>query len=148
MNKRITSLEELSDTITAVANRAVKYGAENTSSGNYIMGYDVFADLITEDDFRRYFDLIAAELEKREELLDLVVDHGAYELDCNFGLAYCPNYEWCEGDESTFGCSYEEWENTPALPVSQPLSMHQTAVIGQDFIRSTMRASGSGEGEK
>ncbi len=133
----IESLEALSDTITAIANRAVKHGTENTSSGNYIMGYDVFADLITEDDFRRYFDLIAVELEKREEVLDLVVDHGAYELDCNFGLAYCPNYEWCEGDESTFGCSYEEWEQTPARPVSQPLSMRRMAEIGKEAISST-----------
>ena len=43
--KKSCTLGELSDTITAVANRAVKYGSERTSSGNYIMGYDVFGDL-------------------------------------------------------------------------------------------------------
>lgn len=132
----IGSLEELSEAITAVANRAVKYGAERTSGGNYIMGHDVFRDLISESDFKRYFDLIAAELEGREELLDLAVDKGAYELDCNFGLAYCPNYQFCEGDEEIFG-SFEEWEKMETRPVSQPLSMRRMAEIGHEAILST-----------
>lgn len=134
--KKICTLEELSDAITAVANRAVKHGTEHTSSGNYIMGYDVFFDLMTEEDFRRYFDLIAAEVEGREELLDLVADRSAFELDCNFGLDYCPNYQFCDGDEEIFG-SFEEWEKMEAKPVAQPLSMRRMAEIGHEAILST-----------
>ncbi len=135
IEREIGSLEELSDVITAVANRAVKRGAERTSSGNYIMGHDLFRDLISESDFKRYFGLIAAELEGREELLDLFSDGGAYELDCNFGLAYCPNYEFRDGDEEIFG-SFEEWEKMETKPVSQPLSMRRMAEIGHEAILS------------
>ncbi len=138
----IVSLEKLSEAVTAVANRAVKYGAEHTSSGNYIFGAGDFGDLISPEDFVKYFDLIAAEVWTRKELLDLIADPATHELDCNFGLAYCPNYEWCDGDEVIFG-SYKEWENATALPVSQPLSMSRIAKIGEEAIRAVQEWFGN-----
>ncbi len=130
----ICSLEDLSDVITAVVNRAVEKGATSTTSGNYYMGYEAFSDLITEEDYLHYFDLIVYELQGREELLDLEVLYDSHELDCNFGLDYCPSYQFCEGDEEIFG-SFEEWEQTPTKPVSQPLSMHRMALIGENAVQ-------------
>lgn len=131
----ISSLEELSGAVTAIANRVIKYGAEHTASGNYIFDADHFDDLISPKDFTKYFDLIAAEVRSREELLDLTADSVRLELDCNFGLNYCPCYEWCDGDEAIFG-SYEQWKDTPTRPVSQPLSMHRMAQIGEEAVRA------------
>ncbi len=131
----IGSIGELSEVITAVANKAIKYGAEHTNSGNCIFYAGDFDDLILPEDFVKYFSLIAAEIQSREELLDLEADPVRYELNCNFGLTYCPSYEWCDGDEAIFG-SYEERKNTPVLPVSQPLSMYRLSQIGEEAIRA------------
>jgi len=38
------------------------------------------------------------------------------QFDINFALAYCPNYEWHEGDESMFG-SYEQFEQRSIKPL-------------------------------
>jgi len=70
----IGSIEELSKVITAVANKAIKYGAEHTNSGNYIFYAGDFDDLILPEDFAKYFSLIAVEIQSREELLDLEAD--------------------------------------------------------------------------
>lgn len=115
----IDSACALSATITAVANHAVKYGCEHTTSGNMILCYDAFKDLITEDDYKRFYGLICDELRSREEVLDLIANIGLGALDLDFALAFCPSYEWAPGDESTFGCSREEWEKTPIKPVAQ-----------------------------
>lgn len=136
--KPISTLAELSDAVTAVANRAIKHGAEHTGTGTYLFDADDFRDLISPEDFVRYFDLIAAEIGSRDELLDLSADGVTHKLDCNFGLAYCPSYQWCDGDEIIFG-SYEEWENAPTLHVSQPFSMHQMSQIGAETIDSVQK---------
>lgn len=38
------------------------------------------------------------------------------QFDINYALAYCPNYEWHEGDERTFG-SYEQFEKRQIEPL-------------------------------
>lgn len=134
----INSLADLSEAVTAIANRAIKYGTVHTLNGNYIFDAKDFCDLISQADFVKYFDLIANEVQSREELLDLEADPTKHRLDCNFGLAYCASYEWQDGDEATFECSYEEWENAPVLPVSQPLSMYRMSQIANEAISSTL----------
>lgn len=124
----IASIEDLSDVVTAVANRAVKWGAERTSSGNYILDHSDFADLISEEDFQKYFAFILHEIQARGEVLDVIPDQDSLELDIDFALNYCPHYEWADGDESTFNCSYEDWLRTPVKPVSQLQSLHQKAM--------------------
>lgn len=118
----ISGVKAVGEAITRVANHAVKYGCEHTSSGNMILTYDAFKDLIAEDDYKHFFGLICDELRSREEVLDLIAHSDIGALNLDFALAFCPNYEWMPGDESTFGCSREEWEKTPHKPVAQPTS--------------------------
>lgn len=87
----IDNLYELSNTITAVVNRALEIVTERSGSGQRYIDHDDVAGLISEEDYRNYFDLIASELSSREEVLDL--DTADYELDINCGLAWCKAYE-------------------------------------------------------
>lgn len=128
----ITDLRELNEVVNNVANYIVKEAAEKTSSGNWILEYDDVAHLISEEDYLQYFDLIENEVSSRGEVLDL--DTSDKSFDLIIGLAYCPNYEWCEGDERVFGCEREEWESKPAEPVSQPLSLNRMAEIGENAL--------------
>ncbi len=112
MNEKVESL------VIRVADRVVFYGTQHTNSGNYLIAYNNLADIISAEDYKRYFDLIADEIASREEVLDLQPDPVIGELDCNFGLSYCPCYEWVDGDEEIFGCSREEWEKTATMPVA------------------------------
>lgn len=146
MEDRIGSIEKLCDAVTAVANMAVFIGCKRTSSGSYILGYEDLKDLISEDDYIKYFHLIAAEVGRHDEVLDIEVIESSLEMDCNFALEYCQNYEWCDGDEAVFGCSYEEWENSPAKAVSKNISLTRMAEIGEIAIENVIEMNGrSGE---
>ena len=136
----IDSLQELNDVVNNVVNRIVNVSTQQTSTGNWIMGYQDLSDLISKFDYYQYFDLIASELATRQEVLDL--DTSDHQFDCIFGLSYCPNYEWCEGDEEIFGCDKQQWEQTfRAEPVSQPLSISRMAEIGQQAILHILETS-------
>lgn len=104
------------------------------------MEYEDVSDLISEQDYLKYFDLIANELSIREEVLDL--DTSNHCLDAIYGLDYCPNYVWADGDEEIFGCDQDTWERTfHAVPVSQPLSMARLAEIGTQAISYVLENS-------
>jgi len=100
--------EKIEAIVIRAADRVVFYGTQHTASGNYLIGHNNLADIISAEDYKRYFNLIADETASREEVLDLQSNPATGELDCNFGLSYCPCYEWVDGDEEVFGCSREE----------------------------------------
>ncbi len=119
----INSFKELNNVINDVVNDIVKVSTEHTSTSNWYVSYNDVSDLISEEDYYKYFDLIKDELQSREEVseLNITEDH---EFDVTFYLDYCPNYEWCNGDEEVFHMTEEEWEeNYVTKPVEQPFSM-------------------------
>jgi len=130
----ISSLEELNQVVNEVVNRIVDVSTQKTMSGNRYASHEDVSDLISKEDFILYFNLIANELQGREEVLDLNItkDH---ELDVMYGLAYCPNYQWSDGDEEIFQMSEEEWEkNYRTKPAAQPLSMTRKAELLDNFM--------------
>ena len=125
----IDNIYDLCDVINAVSNRALDIVAEKSMSGQYYVDHSDLADLISKEDFEKYADLIVYELSGRPELLEpVVLDDG--QLDINMGLAYCKSYQWCDGDEEIFDCSFDEWMEMPAEPISHPLSLSRMAEIG------------------
>lgn len=111
------SMNEPNETIIKVADKMIEIGTEYTSGGNYIVNYDDVKELISYEDYLSSFAIIAEELDSRPEVLEL--DTYDEEFDMIFGLDYCPNYEWINGDEEVFGCSFEEWLKKPTLPILQ-----------------------------
>lgn len=136
----IDNLRELNDVINAVANRALDIVAEHSTSGQRYVDYSDVADLISKEDFIKFADLIVSELSGRPEVLEEVV-FDAGELDINMGLAYCKAYVWCDGDEEIFGCSFEEWLEKKAEPVSHPLSLTRMAEIGHAAVAHILETS-------
>lgn len=136
----IANLYELNEVINAVANRALDIVAETSTSGQRYVDHSDVADLISKEDFLKYSDLIISELNTREELLaPAELDDG--QLDLTMGLAYCKAYEWCEGDERVFGCSYEEWLEREAEPVTHTLSLSRMAEIGHSAVAHILESS-------
>jgi len=111
----ITTLEELNNVVNDVVNRIVDISTSRTLSSNYYASYDHVSDLISQEDFLKYFDLITEELRGREEVLDLQTTED-HELDAVYGTDWCPNYE-------------DHADDFVAKPVSQPLSMTRKAEI-------------------
>lgn len=121
----IDSLYELSETVTKVANRMLEIATENTSSGQYYVGHDDVADLISFEDYLQYHHFIEDELSRREEVLDLDLgDNDDFDIVC--GLAWCKNYE---GDDITSG--YEELRPAP--------SMAHMADVGRSVLKHVMK---------
>jgi len=112
----ITSIETLSEVITAVANRAIEITVDKTTSGNRYVAYDDVSDLISKSDYLKYFDLIVDEVYSHEELLDLNITDN-HELDINCGLAWCKNYEPLPEEGYEFGkdYGYEDFVPKPSL---------------------------------
>ena len=136
----IYSLNELNDVINNVVNRMVEVGTQRTSSGQYFLSHDHVADLISYEDYLNYIDFIESEFFNREEILDVARD--GEEFDCVFGLAYCPHYEWIDGDEEVFDMSFDEWcENYEFRPVHETLSLNRLAEIGQAAIPYILETS-------
>lgn len=107
----IDNLRDLCDVVNNVANRIVEVATGNTSSGQYYVDYDDVSDLISHEDYLQYFDLIAAELSGREELLDLDWDNGEFDVSC--GLAWCKNYEPLPEEDFAYG--YLDVRPVPSL---------------------------------
>lgn len=129
----IESLQELNDVINKVVNYIVETSTEHTSSSNWYVGYEDVDNLISQEDFEKYFNLIGSELRGREEVSDLEIEGN--EFSVTYYLDYCPNYQWCQGDEEVFHMSEEEWEkNYQCKAVSQPLSLTRLAEIGDKAI--------------
>jgi hypothetical protein len=57
----------------------------------------------------KYWEKILYSLWVREEILDAEFDKENLLFDVTCALDYCPNYQWVDGDEEVFGCSYYEW---------------------------------------
>ena len=129
----IYNLRELNEVVNAVANRALDIAAELSSSGQRYIDYSNVADLISQEDFIKYADFIVEELNTREELLE-PVEFNDGQLDINMGLKYCKFYQWCDGDEEIFNCSFEDWLKMEATPVHHPLSLTRMAEIGKKAV--------------
>ena len=138
----IDSLSELNDTLNKVVQRIVEESTSNTNNGKWASGWESVSDLISEQDYLLYFELIAGELQNREEVLD--VDSSDHRLDVSCTLSYCPNYEWSPGDEEFFGCDKAQWERTfQAQPVTKPLSISRLSEIGKQAISYVLESSES-----
>lgn len=118
----IDNLRELSEVITAVVNHILVVATENTSTGQWYIDYDDVSDIITEEDYLTYFDLITSELMDREEVLDLDTSDHTFDIVC--GLAWCKNYELLPDEDFEYG--YEELRPAP--------SMARLAEIGQKAV--------------
>ncbi len=105
--------------VMKVVDFIVAAGTKITTNGSYNVYYDDVSHLLSVDEYKEYFSEIVKELASRKELLDVDADGSIGEIFCLFGLNYCPNYEWSDGDERTFGCSREEWEKREVKPVEQ-----------------------------
>lgn len=83
--------------IKTIVNGMVKEGANNTTSGNWII---CWGDFESKEQFvKENIDEIVTELNGREEVSDVeITDEG---VDINFYLDFCPNYEdiWHEFDD-------------------------------------------------
>lgn len=117
----IENLKELNGKINSFVDFVVKTACESTTSGNYFVSVDdaLKASNMTYEDYLNYKSVIRNEIEARDEVLDLDFDEKQEEFDVNCALDYCPSYEWCDGDEAVFECSYEEWLERPVKPVAQ-----------------------------
>lgn len=117
----IENLKELNEKINVFVDFVVKTACESTTSGNYFVSVDraLKASEMTYEDFLSYKAVIQNEISARDEVLDLDFNEKDDEFDVNCALDYCPSYQWCDGDEEIFGCSFEEWLERPTKPVSQ-----------------------------
>lgn len=87
----IDNLMDLSNTVTAVVNRALEVVTEKSESGQYYISHDDVADLISKEDYLRFFDFIAFDLAGRPEVLDLETED--HELSVVCGLKWCKSYQ-------------------------------------------------------
>ena len=125
----VNDLRTLNKQINDFVNYIVKKACDNTFSGNYIFDENNIktacaACNMDYNDYLKYIDFIESELISREELLEF--DMNGHIIDFLCALNYCPNYEWCQGDEAIFG-SFEAFENREIKPVSQPISLTEQA---------------------
>lgn len=86
-SKPVTIIE----TINSIVDKALELAENNSISGNYILEYEDFEDMVSEDFYLAYFDIIVEELGAREEVLDL--DSADHKLNLIIGTNYCKNYE-------------------------------------------------------
>lgn len=136
MRKEIYCIEDLADVINEVVNYIVRYSCEKTTTGNYVMEHDDVSHIISEEDYLKYFDLIAAELVSREEVLDLDTSYNM--LDAVYGLTWCPNYEVLKEEEGIPG--FETDENGKLLHTESP-EMHTSLSVraaGYDRLKTAM----------
>lgn len=143
----IDNLRDLNDKVNDFVNYVVQTACEKTTSGQYYVSIvDACKDAcMSLEDFSQYRDLIVSELYAREELLELDYIESDLEFDVNCGLAYCPSYQWCDGDEDIFNCSFEEWLDMPTRPISQPLSLSRKAGIADAAVKELKNVSNDKE---
>lgn len=96
-NTNIFNLEDLNRVITLVVDRIIDIIKKNSYSGNYRIEHDDVKELISEEDYIYYFNIIYGELGKREEVLDIDIDKD-YIFDIIIGTKYCENFEEEEED--------------------------------------------------
>lgn len=131
----IYGLNELNDKVTAFVNHVVKETCEKTSTGNWCFEPETVCEAIgmEYEDYLKYQTLIKEEMSTREELLDIYMNER--EIDVIAGLAFCPDYEWSEGDEAIFR-SEDEFNERKVEPFQQPLSLSRQAEISEVTIKA------------
>ena len=98
----------------------VKLACLNTWSGNYLISTEevAIATHFTKEEIEnKYWEEILHSLQCREEILDAEFDKENLLFDVICALDYCPNYQWIDGDEEVFNCSYDEWKKLPVKQV-------------------------------
>ena len=105
--------------IIEASNFIVRNACENTWTGNYLVGTSDVAKHthMTSCEVYMYREQIMEQMYKRNEIFDVEFDYRSGCFDVTCALAYCPQYQWCEGDEEIFGCSFEEWMLAPSEPI-------------------------------
>lgn len=129
--------ETTMEMIVMVANRIVKTAIDKTTSGNYILGHDDVADLISHEDYDRYFDQIFDEVSHfTNEILDIQEDRDGEQrlIDLMVGLAWCKNYEPDDEGEADWvngvDYGYEEFvPHTLQTSYIQKKACHQKATV-------------------
>lgn len=109
----------LCNAIINASNFIIRRACEHTSSGQYYVNASDVASATGMDyeDVLYYQDEIMNEMYEREEILDVEFDNNDYSFSVNCALNYCPSYNWCDGDEEVFECTYEEWLEIKPLPI-------------------------------
>ena len=98
--------------VREIANKIVAEGTKNTTEGNWVHFFDEFGE---NDAFaQENAEQIAAELERRQEVSDVVLTPDAF--DTNFYLDYCPNYIPKEGEEGFEDEQDEEYASANDSP--------------------------------
>lgn len=138
----ITSLQELNEMVVSIANYVVRDACEHTSSGQRFVSLDDALSQyakenpsFTYDDYLSVKDIVLNTIAERDEVLDVEFNEETEEFDVNCALDYCRYYEWCEGDEETFNCSYDEWLNQPPKPIADQIPPTRADEIAQRSLR-------------
>ena len=131
----INNLQQLSETITAVATKALETAAENSTSSNWIVDYEDVSELISEEDFHKYFEFIYYEINSREEVLDLVRDGDAFDLI--LGTDYCKAYEPTP-EEGDMEYGTEDIAQVPSMASLAKIGQQVLTMLqqGKDIIRA------------
>ena len=108
--------------VREIANKIVAEGTENTTEGNWVTFFDEFGE--DEEFAKEHAEEIAAELERRQEVSDVVLTPDAF--DTNFYLDYCPNYLPREGEDG-----YEESEFSETADGQQAENTDLSTVLDQ-----------------
>ena len=87
----IQDLHELNDTIQLVVNELVDQASQNTRTDTNSFTHKNVEQLISQDDFNLYFQLIAAELRKREGIRGVTVGDDHFQ-DSRFDVVYRPDH--------------------------------------------------------
>ena len=118
----ITTISELDQVITNIANRCIELCVQHSSTGNWIVDHEDLSDLISEEDYLRFYDFIADEISSREEVLDL--DTADHKLDIIIGLAWCKNYTPLNDSEEEQALAKEagSCEVKPLMSMSQTIA--------------------------
>lgn len=105
--------------IIEASNFIVRNACEDTWTGNRIIYVDDVANHthMTYNEILKYREEIMEKMYKRNEILEVEFDAYNNCFDVTCCLVYCPQYQWCDGDEEIFGCSFEEWVSAPLEPI-------------------------------
>lgn len=137
----LTTLQEINEMVVSISNYVVRFACEHTTSGQRFVpvmealkNYQEQNPCCSFEDVLAHRDIICNNIAERVEVLDIHYDPYTDEFDVDCALNYCPAYEWCDGDEETFGCSYEEWVSMPTEPVVDQVSPSRYEEIAKNAI--------------
>ena len=126
----IQDLNELNDVIHLVVNELVDQASQNTRTDTNSFTHRNVEHLITQDDFNLYFQLIAAELQKREEIHEVTVGDRRSK-DRSLEVSYCHDHS--QGQNRNI--------EDKIIPRSAVLTPSRLAEIGQAVIPYVLETS-------